>query len=331
MGMILVTGGAGYVGSHFVRYFSERNKEAGIVVIDDLRRGHKESLPTKTNIFFEECPIGDSDRIDRILAKYPIEAVVHFAASAYVGESQLEPFRYFQNNVMQSLSLFECLEKRKIRKLVFSSTCATYGNPLYLPIDEEHSQKPTNVYGTTKLMIEEALKSLVDSSGWSSVFLRYFNAAGASLDGSIGESHDPETHLIPNILSAAAGLEETILINGTDFETRDGTCVRDYVHVDDLARAHVNALSLLEKQAQPGVTAINLGSAIGATILEVIELCEQVTKRSIAKKFGPRRPGDPPALVANATKAKTLLGWQPDISLRDTIESAWRWQEKRTY
>jgi len=329
--MILVTGGAGYVGSHFVRYYSERKKEAGIVVVDDLSRGHKESIPSNANIFFEECLIGDSDRIDSILVKYPIEAVVHFAASAYVGESQIEPFRYFQNNVNQSLHFFESLEKRKVRKLVFSSTCATYGNPLYMPIDEEHTQKPTNVYGTTKLMIEEALRSLVDSCGWSSVFLRYFNAAGASLDGSIGESHDPETHLIPNILSAAAGLEETILINGTDYETRDGTCVRDYVHVDDLARAHSNALSLLDKRAQPGVTAFNLGTAVGASILEVINLCEEVTKRSIAKKFGPKRPGDPAALVANAAKAKSLLGWQPEISLRDTIESAWKWQEKRRF
>jgi UDP-glucose 4-epimerase len=329
--MILVTGGAGYVGSHFVRYFSERDRETGIVVIDDLTRGHRESVAENANIFFEESQIGDSARIDRILAKYPIEAVVHFAASAYVGESQLQPFHYFQNNVAQSLRFFECLEKRKIRKVVFSSTCATYGNPLYQLIDEDHPQKPTNIYGTTKLMMEEALRSLSNSCGWSTVFLRYFNAAGASMDGSIGESHDPETHLIPNILSAAAGLEETILINGTDYETPDGTCVRDYVHVDDLARAHISALSLLEKQAQPGCTAVNLGTAVGATILEVIDLCEQVTKRSIAKKFGPRRPGDPPALVANAAKAKTLLGWQPDISLRDTIESAWKWQEKRRY
>jgi len=329
--MILITGGAGYVGSHFVRMYARQDKKNRAVVVDNLARGHKESLDYGEQILFEEVSISDEIAIDRLLSKYPVDAVVHFAGSAYVGESQIEPFQYFKNNVAASLSLFSVLEKHNVRKIVFSSSCATYGDPVYLPLDEEHQQKPTNVYGTTKLMIEMALRAMTDSKGWSSVSLRYFNAAGASPDGTIGESHHPETHLIPNILRAAIGATPVVLINGNDYETRDGTCVRDYVHVDDLANAHLKALALLRDKKDTGAHFFNLGTATGATILEMIELCKTVTGRPISAKIGPRRPGDPASLVANSSKAEAALGWRPQYSLTETIETAWNWERQRRY
>jgi UDP-glucose 4-epimerase len=329
--MILITGGAGYVGSHFVRLYAKQAGVAPAVVVDDLRRGHAQALDFGDKVIFEKVQIGDLKSMEVILTRYPIEAVVHFAASAYVGESQSEPFRYFHNNVNESLNFFSCLEGHGIKKIVFSSTCATYGNPLYLPLDEDHDQRPTNVYGTTKLMIELALRALSDSKGWASVSLRYFNAAGASVDGVLGESHDPETHLIPNVLKVATGEKPVVLINGNDYETRDGTCVRDYIHVDDLADAHLQALELLQGPAEALSVACNLGTSTGATILEVVKLCEEVTGRPIATKIGPRRIGDPPSLVANSAKATRLLGWQPKYGLKETIETAWNWERKRRY
>jgi len=329
--MILITGGAGYVGSHFVRVYANQNKKDRAVVVDNLARGHRESLDYGDQILFEQASIADEEAIDRLLKKYPVEAVVHFAASAYVGESQAEPFHYFRNNVSASLSFFSVLEKHGVRKVVFSSSCATYGDPVYLPLDEEHQQKPTNVYGTTKLMIEMALTALAESKGWSSVSLRYFNAAGARPDGSIGESHDPETHLIPNILRAARGAAPVVLINGNDYETRDGTCVRDYVHVDDLAAAHLKALDLLRTQKESATHFFNLGTSTGVTILEMVELCKTVTGCPISAKIGPRRPGDPASLVANSSKAEAALGWRPQYSLTETIETAWNWERQRRY
>jgi len=329
--MILITGGAGYVGSHFVRLYAKQPGVAPAVIVDDLTRGHAQALDYGERVIFEKARIGDLKSMEVILKRYPIEAVVHFAASAYVGESQSEPFRYFQNNVNESLNFFSCLESHGIKKIVFSSTCATYGNPLYLPLDEDHEQRPTNVYGTTKLMIELALRALSDSKGWASVSLRYFNAAGASVDGEIGESHNAETHLIPNVLKVATGEKPVVLINGNDYETRDGTCVRDYIHVDDLARAHLKALDLLQGPAEALSVACNLGTSTGATILEVIKLCEEVTGRPIATKVGPRRIGDPPSLVANSAKAARLLGWQPKYGLKETIETAWNWERERRY
>jgi UDP-glucose 4-epimerase len=329
--MILVTGGAGYVGSHFVRAYAEQDATNRAVVVDNLSRGHRESLDYSKQILFEQASIGDGEKISRILKEHQIEAVVHFAAKAYVGESQDNPFQYFQNNVNESLSFFSVLEAHGVRKIVFSSTCAIYGDPVYLPLDEEHQQKPRNVYGTTKLMIEMALKSLVDSKGWSSVSLRYFNAAGANPDGKLGESHEPETHLIPNILRVAAGKTPVLLINGNDYDTRDGTCLRDYIHVDDLAVAHIKALELLRGQSDGAAHFLNLGTSTGATILEALELCKAVTGRPIASKVGPRRPGDPAALVANSLKAEALLGWRPRYGLKETIETAWNWERQRRY
>jgi UDP-glucose 4-epimerase len=329
--MILITGGAGYVGSHFVRMYAKQNEKNRAVVVDNLSRGHRESLDYGEQIVFENASIGDEESIGRVLDKYEVEAAVHFAAKAYVGESQSEPFQYFRNNVTESLTFFSVLEKHEVRKVVFSSSCATYGDPVYLPLDEEHQQKPTNVYGTTKLMIEMALRALTDSKGWSSVSLRYFNAAGANPDGSLGESHDPETHLIPNILKVAAGQSPVMLIHGNDYDTRDGTCVRDYVHVEDLAIAHLKALDLLRAQKENSAAFYNLGTSTGVTILEMLELCATVTGCPISAKIGPRRPGDPASLVANSSKAEAALGWHPQYSLSKTIETAWNWERQRRY
>ena len=222
--------------------------------------------------------------------------MVHFAACAYVGESQTQPFKYFKNNVTNSLTLFETMEKHAVRKIVFSSSCATYGNPVYSPIDEQHPQKPINNYGMTKLMVEQILGRLGETADWSYVCLRYFNAAGADTEAQIGESHNPETHLLPRILQTAKGELDCIDVLGYDYPTPDGTCIRDYIHVTDLADGHILALQLLEK-ANSIRECINLGTARGNSVLEVIEKCEQISGRSVAIRKGPRRPGDPPTLV----------------------------------
>jgi UDP-glucose 4-epimerase len=329
--MILITGGAGYVGSHFVRVYALENPENRAVVLDNLCRGHRDAVYQDERIKFVRADLGDRQAISEILTTYPIDSVVHFAASAYVGESQIDPFKYLRNNVVESLTFFEVLEAHGVRKLVFSSTCATYGDPEYSPMDEKHPQHPKNVYGMTKLMTEQALRSLADTAGWASVSLRYFNAAGASPDGQFGESHEPETHLIPNILKVAVGREKSLTINGNDYETPDGTCVRDYVHVDDLADAHLKALSLLKNESKAQALACNLGTANGASILEVLANCEEVTKRSIAYSFAPRRSGDPAKLVANARLAESLLGWRPAYDLKQIIETAWNWEQHRRY
>jgi len=323
--MILVTGGAGYVGGHFLRTFLAGNKDTEVVVVDNLSEGHQRLLPARGIHFFKE-DIGNVPAIEAIVSRFPIEAIVHFAASAYVGESQSDPFKYFGNNVAQSLKLFEAMERRGVTKIVFSSTCATYGNPQYVPLDEKHPQCPVNVYGTTKLMVEQALKALANSRGWSCIFLRYFNAAGAHSSGEIGEDHQPETHLIPLALKVASGELESVKIYGNDYETPDGTCIRDYIHVTDLARAHLRALDLVQKQQM--VEGINLGTEKGASVKEVIDRCENVTGKKIATTIAPRRPGDPPVLVANAKRAQDLLNWRAQFDLEGIIHSAWQWHSQ---
>lgn len=329
--MILVTGGAGYVGSHFLNEYL-RSKKEEVIVVDNLAEGHEQAVDKAIKsgqVKLFDCNMGDQSALDNIFKEHKIEAVVHFAACAYVGESQEDPFKYFQNNVVQSINLFETMERHGVRKLVFSSTCATYGEPEYVPIDEKHRQRPVNVYGNTKLITEHVLHSLGETKNWSYCALRYFNAAGADEDGSIGESHDPETHLIPLILQTAAGKRSEVSILGDDYETRDGTCIRDYIHVTDLATAHVQALELLRKQSTQ--ECINLGTEHGASVKEVIDVCKQVTGREIAVKIAPRRSGDPPILVANAAKAKTLLGWQPQHDLTKIVQTAWNWEQNRRY
>lgn len=327
--MILVTGGAGYIGSHFIKTYLAQNPGAEVVVVDNLSEGHREALAFSEAIHLCEHNIGDTQQMAGLFQRFPVEAVVHFAASCYVGESQVNPGKYFENNVIQSLRLFQAMEAAGVRRLVFSSTCATYGNPQYHPMDENHPQKPINVYGLTKLMIEQALTAYCQTLGWSAMALRYFNAAGADDSGLIGEHHDPETHLIPLVLKAALGQHPAVEIYGEDYETPDGTCIRDYIHINDLATAHCQALSYLTTHA--GMHAVNLGTTHGASVREIIDLCQDITQRDIPVKAAPRRPGDPPALVANADKALTELGWQPQYSLRRILETAWGWSQNPLY
>jgi UDP-glucose 4-epimerase len=324
--MILVTGGAGYVGSHFLHQYS-KSKQSGVVVVDNLCEGHRQALPE--NCQFVECGIGDQKALDKIFSENKIDAVVHFAANAYVGESQEDPFKYLHNNVVQTINLFEAMERHGVRKLVFSSTCATYGVPDYVPLDEGHPQRPVSVYGNTKVIVEKIMQSLAETKQWSFVALRYFNAAGASDDGTIGENHDPETHLIPLALKAALGTIVHLNVLGDDYPTKDGTCIRDYIHVNDLASAHQQALDLLN--SKQSAEFINLGTEHGMSVKEVIDVCAAVTGKKIPIRIAPRRSGDPPVLVANAEKARKLLGWQPRYDLQKIVESAWKWEQNRRY
>jgi len=325
--MILVTGGAGYVGSHFVREYSRRKGASELVVVDNLCEGHGQAL--KNGVRLINCNIGDQEQLSKIFTEHEIEAVVHFAANAYVGESQENPFKYLHNNVVQSINLFEAMEKHQVRKLVFSSTCATYGTPEYTPLDEKHPQRPVNVYGNTKLITEQILHSLAETKNWSYVALRYFNAAGADEDGDIGESHDPEPHIIPRALKAGTGELSHVDILGDDYETRDGTCIRDYIHVTDLASAHISALELMKtKQIRE---CVNLGTEYGASVKEVVNICSDVIGRQVPTRIAPRRSGDPPILVAKNAKAKNVLGWQPKYDLKRIVESAWKWEQNRKF
>jgi UDP-glucose-4-epimerase GalE len=337
--MILVTGACGYIGSHFLRYYLERSPHTDLVAIDNLSVGHREVLKFLDGgrLHFYPIDIGNPEVVG-ILKRHEVDAVVHFAANAYVGESQVLPFKYFRNNVSETLGLLESMDKCGIKKLVFSSTCATYGNPRYSPINEEHPQKPINTYGTTKVMVEEALRSQALCRGLRYVCLRYFNAAGAHPSGEIGESHAPETHLLPLAIAAAMGKGPKLKVYGQDYPTADGTCVRDYIHVNDLADAHCRALDLLSAEYQGNLEeanglgmALNLGTAQGASVKEVIAQVEAVVGSPVPHEFAERRPGDPAYLVADYSKAKSILGWQPAYDLRAIVETASNWEAKRTY
>lgn len=315
---ILVTGGAGYIGSHAVRVLSAAGHD--VWVYDNLIYGHAEAVQRDRLIIGD---LLDSDRLDSAMVLNRIDSVVHFAAFAYVGESVTNPGIYYRNNVSGSISLFEVMRRNSVKKIVFSSTCATYGIPDSVPMDESIHQKPINPYGHTKLMIEQALRDYSHAYHWSVVALRYFNASGAASDGSIGEDHNPETHLIPLVIDAALGKRGPVKVFGTDYPTPDGTCIRDYIHVDDLASAHLLAL---EKMPPGAFTAINLGNGLGFSVLEVINAVERVSGKKVPVEFGPRREGDPPALIANASSAKQKLGWDPKHrEIDDIVSSAWKW------
>jgi UDP-glucose 4-epimerase len=315
---ILVTGGAGYIGSHAVRLFLERGHD--VWVYDNLSMGHRAAVPAERLIAADLC---ETQRLDHALMLHRIEAVVHFAAFAFVGESVTNPAKYYQNNLVNTLNLFDALRRHKIGRIVFSSTCATYGVPEIVPITEEEKQKPINPYGNTKLAVEHALADYAAAYGWGFAALRYFNAAGAAPDGSIGEDHDPETHLIPLVLQTALGQRSAIEVFGTDYPTPDGTCVRDYIHVDDLADAHLLALEALAPGKQ---LRYNLGTGRGYSVREVIRAAEEVTGKKVGVKEGPRRAGDPPVLVAASEKVQRELGWRPKYTdLRSIVETAWKW------
>lgn len=315
---ILVTGGAGYIGSVAVHDLVSRGES--IVVIDNLVYGHREAVPN--GVEFYEGDVGDTKLVGDILGEHKIEACMHFSAYAYVGESVKEPQKYFENNITQTLRLLGVLLANDVKKFVFSSTCATYGKPDYSPIDEKHNQWPVNPYGWSKLLIERALEAYDTAYDLKFIALRYFNAAGAS--EFCGEDHDPETHLIPLVLKAALRKASHVSVYGDDYDTPDGTAIRDYIHISDLSSAHILALEYL----RAGGTSefINLGNGSGYSVKEVIEAARRVTGRAIEARIEPRRAGDPPELVGDPRKAADILGWQPRYpSLETIIESAWEW------
>jgi UDP-glucose-4-epimerase GalE len=315
---ILITGGAGYIGSHAVKLFLARGHD--VWVLDNLCEGHKASVPVERLLI---ASLADEARLDQILVEKRVEAVVHFAAFAYVGESVHEPAKYYQNNLVNSIHLLDAVRRHRVGRFVFSSTCATYGIPHKVPITEDEPQKPINPYGNTKLAVERALHDYAHAYQIGAVALRYFNAAGASPDDTIGEDHDPETHLIPLVLQTALGRRPHIAVFGHDYPTEDGTCVRDYIHVDDLAEAHLLAL----EHTKPGeMLCYNLGTGWGYSVREVIKAAEKVTGKQIPIQDAPRRAGDPPVLVAGADKAQHELGWKARYAdLHDIIETAWNW------
>ncbi len=315
---VLVTGGTGYIGSVAVEILRAGGEE--VVVLDDLFRGHREALPLGVPLC--QGQVGDRELVRQLLATYDIEACVHFAALTYVGESVEGPLRYYENNAAQSLALLDELVRAGVRRVVFSSTAATYGEPQYSPLDEEHPQKPENPYGWGKLLVERALDACDSAHDLRFVALRYFNAAGATSER--GEDHEPESHLVPNVLFAALGKREYLSVFGDQYPTPDGTPVRDYVHVADLGRAHALALDYL--RAGGSSQFINLGNGQGYSVLEVIETARRVTGRSIEARIEGPRAGDPSFLVAKADKARRVLGWQPAYAdLQSIVASAWDW------
>ena len=323
--VILVTGGAGYIGSHTVQALQEADYE--VVIIDNLVYGHRD-LVERSQAKLIVGDIGDRPLLDRVFADYAIAAVIHFAAYAYVGESFAEPAKYYRNNVAATLTLLEAMVAASVNRLVFSSTCATYGEPQTLPILENDAQHPINPYGASKLMVERILADFDRAYGFKSVIFRYFNAAGADPTGRLGEDHTPEPHLIPLILQTALGQRESVSIFGTDYPTSDGTCIRDYIHVVDLAQAHLLGLEYLLKEGRSEV--FNLGNGSGFSVKQVIEVASQVTGKSIEVKQCDRRPGDPPILIAGSDKANKLLGWQPQYpNLKEILIHAWNWHQQR--
>lgn len=320
---VLVTGGAGYIGSVTTRELIDQGYE--VVVFDDLSYGHKQALPKQAR--FIKGDLLDRSSIYSALSKEKIEAVVHFAGFIAVGESVKEPLKYVKNNILGGYSLLDSMKELKVNKIIFSSSAAVYGDPDSVPINEDDRLKPTSPYGETKLIFEKFLSWCDAAYGIRSVCLRYFNAAGADLENDLGEDHDPETHLIPLILKAALGQREKIEIFGTDYDTPDGTCIRDYVHVKDLAVAHVLALKRL-KEGKPS-SFYNLGSSKGYSVKEVIDECRKITGKNIKVAESPRRAGDPPKLVASSEKIKKELGFKFENSeLENIISTAWRWHSK---
>ncbi len=325
MGKILVTGGAGYVGSHAVRTLNDRKFQT--VVIDNLSEGHREAVLGGD---FVEGDVADRTTLDRVFSTHEIEAVMHFAARCYVGESVRDPLLYYRSNLADAFPLLEAMLRHQVRRFIFSSSCAVYGVPERVPIREDQAQAPVNPYGLTKHFLERILASLNDSQGMRTVCLRYFNAAGASRDARIGESHDPETHLIPRVLQVASGRQQDISIFGSDYPTPDGTCIRDYVHIEDLAEGHSAALRWLLDGGES--EAFNLGSGRGWSVREVVETARQISGHPIPCRQAEPRPGDPPELVADPARAAKQLGWRARRSdLNRIIEDAWRWECNRRY
>ncbi len=322
---VLVCGGAGYIGSHINKQLHKEGYDT--IVFDSLVYGHREAVRWGE---FVQGDLAEQPALEAVFEKYDIDAVFHFAAFAYVGESVIDPEKYYFNNVANTLNLLSVMKKYGCRKIIFSSTCATYGEPDTVPITEDMEQHPINPYGRTKRMVEEILKDYKDAYGIEYVILRYFNAAGADPEGEIGESHMPETHIIPLVIEAASGRREDIKIFGTDYDTPDGSCIRDYIHVSDLAAAHVLALHYLEQGNKSDC--FNLGSETGTSVLAIIEAVKRVAGKDFQIVVAERRAGDPAKLVGSSAKARRILGWKPAYSDIDTIvRHAWDWHRKALY
>ncbi|WP_085987460.1 UDP-glucose 4-epimerase GalE [Pseudomonas alabamensis] len=322
---ILVVGGAGYIGSHMVHLLNTSGYEA--VVLDDFSAGHRDAVK---NALVIEGSIKDRGLLDNLFTQHNFEAVMHFASSIQVGESVRQPDLYYENNFSNTLILLNAMIKAGIKKFIFSSTAAVYGDPLYTPIDESHQKVPVNPYGRTKWMVEQALSDYDSAYGLKSLTLRYFNAAGGMPQQGLGERHEPETHLIPLVLQAASGRRQSISVFGSDYPTQDGTCVRDYIHVEDLCSAHLLALKKILSGADSDQ--YNLGNGEGFSVQEVINCAKSVTARDIKIEYSPRRPGDPAVLVADSTKAKCALGWAPQrAELSEIIKDAWEWEIKHNW
>jgi UDP-glucose 4-epimerase len=322
--MILVTGGAGYIGSHTL--LSLLDADHRFVTLDNLSLGHRQAVLAGQLV---QADLGDKERLRQLFKDFPIEAVIHFAAFCYVGESVTSPGKYFDNNLVHGLNLLNEMLRAGVDKIIFSSSCAVYGEPQEIPIPETHARKPVSPYGMTKHFFEEILKSYNTAHGLEYVALRYFNAAGADPQGRIGESHDPETHLIPLVLHAALGYRSEIKIFGANYPTPDGTCIRDYVHVCDLAEAHVLALDYLLSGGES--ICLNLGTGKGYSVREVVARCRALCKRHIPSQDVAPRPGDPPELISSGDKARQILNWKPQYSLTDIISTAWNWHKDPKY
>lgn len=324
---ILVVGGAGYIGSHMVKQLTQAGHS--VVVLDNLSTGFRDLVK------YGELVVGDLNDtalLKQLFRQTTFDGVMHFAACSLVGESVNNPGKYYRNNVANTLNLLDAMVQNRVKHFIFSSTAATFGEPAYVPIDEAHPQQPINPYGTSKLMVERVLKDYQAAYGLNSIALRYFNACGADPEGELGECHDPETHLIPLILQAASGRRESITVFGRDYATEDGTCVRDYIHIEDLCAAHALALEALVTGKQQGALGYNLGNGLGYSVQEVIDVVQQVVSQEqcrVVVEEGPRRAGDPARLVADATLAKRALGWQPQYAELETIiRHAWAWEKK---
>lgn len=320
--MILVVGGAGYIGSHLVKELVEKEE---VVVLDNLTTGHEEAIDSRA--IFVKGDLGKEEDLEPIFSKYPIKAVMHFAAFSLVGESVQDPYKYYENNVANTLTLLKMMLKHKVKNFIFSSTAATYGIPEDEMISEGSKTAPINPYGKSKLMIEQILADFHQAYGLNYVVLRYFNAAGAHESGEIGGNHDPETHLIPIILQHLLGTREAISVFGTDYPTEDGTCIRDYIHVTDLAAAHIKALEALLDGSKKAET-YNLGNGVGYSVKEVIETCERITEKSANVIYADRRAGDPARLIASSNKIYEELGWKAERDLETIIASAWNWHKQ---
>ena len=322
--MILVMGGAGYIGSHTLKHLLDNDYEC--IVADNLVYGHREAVDSRAK--FIEADLSDKESLRDIFKNNKIDVVIHFAAFAYVGESVINPQKYYTNNLVGTLNLLDVMLEFDVKKIVFSSTCATYGEPEYTPIDELHTQKPINPYGKTKLMIEQIFEDYSKAYGLKYIALRYFNAAGASKNAEIGESHNPETHIIPLVLKAIKGEIECVKVFGNDYDTKDGTCIRDYIHVEDLAKAHRLAYENLDNYSG----FMNLGTGIGTSVKEIIEGAEKVTGKNCPVEYTQRRAGDPAKLFADNKRAKEVLGWEIEYkNIEDILKTAWEWELNKKY